>query len=173
MAKYTIEHAPFTLLESEDNFELRHYPELLLVSAPMNSQDKNSETPFRMLFAYITGNNSDQLDIPMTAPVFMDPARSEKMSFVLPADFTLATTPQPTNPDVTVERIENYHAAVIRFNGRLQPDNIATHMDQLTQWINDRNYQPAGNPIIAGYDPPSSLPALRRNEVLIPVAKPQ
>jgi hypothetical protein len=34
-----------------------------------------------------------------------------------------------------------------------------------------RNLTPSGSPIIAQYDPPWTLPFLRRNEIMIPVQR--
>ena len=43
----------------------------------------------------------------MTAPVLMNnQASTPLMSFVMPKDFTLQTTPKPTDPTVTVRELE-------------------------------------------------------------------
>jgi len=114
----------------------------------------------------------------MTAPVFMDSvgeAGSDKdplMSFVLPAKYTLDNAPKPTNEAVTLQEINEYQVAVIRFNGRLSDSNIDKHRKILEAWIYQQNFEITGAYKRAGYNAPFTLPALRRNEVLIPVKLP-
>jgi len=171
MVKYTIEHAPYQVLESDDNVEIRHYDELLLVTTPMALEAKHDgdEGSFRRLFNYISGDNSESQEISMTAPVFMDEKRDETMSFVLPKDFSLSSTPVPLNDTVKVEQITDYTVAVIQFSGWLDQVTIQTNKTKLQHWLREKNLESQGKARIAGYDPPSSIPFFRRNEVLIPI----
>lgn len=192
-----VEIAPYTVIEQAQNaqkhMELRHYDELVLVSAPMTSRDERNSA-FRLLFNYISGENVAQDEIPMTAPVFMDDdnkagtkipmtapvfmndesAQSSErvMSFVLPKDMTMDSAPLPTNPDVKLHAIRDYTVAVIVFNGRLEQDNINKHLPILQEWVAAQGYEQTGEYKIAGYNAPFTLPAARRNEILIPVKKP-
>jgi hypothetical protein len=171
LVKYTIEHAPYTLVKSEENFEIRYYSQILLVSTPMNSEkvESSSDSAFKRLFAYISGENSEAQDISMTAPVFMDQNKATKMSFVLPKDFRIDSAPAPNDPNVSLEKIDNYTVAVIRFSGWLDQETIEIKKVELMDWLRELDIKTIGLPIIAGYDPPSSLPFFRRNEVLIPI----
>lgn len=171
LVKYTIEHAPYSLIQSDGNFEIRHYDQMLLVSTTMNSEKGRSsnDTAFKRLFAYISGENSKGQDISMTAPVFMDQDKATKMSFVLPEDFRIETAPAPRDPNVSLERVNDYTVAAIRFSGWLDEDTIESKKSELLAWLNEQDIKAIGQPIIAGYDPPSSIPFFRRNEVLIPI----
>ena len=173
---------------SDSKIEVREYNNLILASTPMEEGRNGS---FMRLFDYISGDNEGKSNIEMTAPVFMDHpkeaaqkgekiemtapvfmdsnAQNPTMSFVLPDRYTLDTAPWPTNEAVKLQKLDNYKVAVIRFNGRLSDDNIQKNRAMLEQWIEDNNYKVAGPYKTAGYDAPFTLPAIRRNEVLIPI----
>lgn len=169
-----VNEAPYTVLEKEDNIELRHYERLVLVTTPMSDNSGRENGSFPKLFNYISGENKATQEIPMTAPVFMDQVNSssESMSFVLPKDFTLETAPLPQDPTVKLEEITNFTVAVITFNGFLKADNINEHKAILEKWITTKGYTKTGQIKTAGYNPPYTIPSLRRNEVLIEIKKP-
>jgi hypothetical protein len=108
--------------------------------------------------------------IAMTAPVFMK-ERSEQqvMSFVMPADFTIQSTPKPTNPDVWITELKDYKVVVIKFSGLLSDSNIETQTQTLNSWIAKNGYTAVSEPINAAYNGPFTIPWLRHNEVLIEV----
>ena len=184
----SVESAPYVLLKQdiEDDIEIRNYTSMILVSASMQGEGRNSA--FRKLFKYITGANEGQKTIAMTAPVFMDDDDSSgteiamtapvfmsennsnpMLSFVMPSDFTLATTPKPTNPDLVVTEIQDYKVAAIKFSGTLGDANVDKHTQKLEAWLEDNNYQQKSTPVTAGYNGPLTLPMFRHNEVLIEI----
>ncbi len=167
-----VEVAPYTVLKTSEPFELRHYEELILVSTSMQGEGDQGSS-FGKLFDYISGENQNTAKIAMTAPVFLDQAQapSETMSFVLPADYSIESAPIPNDPNVKLERISNYTVATITFNGRLKQASIEKHTQLLQDWINASNLKIIGPAKAAGYNPPFTLPAFRRNEVMIPVEK--
>jgi hypothetical protein len=189
-----VENAPYTLIKSDDvqQIEVRNYDSMVLVSTSMSSDSSNGA--FRKLFGYITGDNEGAIEISMTAPVIMDDNNATKndiqkgaeismtapvfmnesadnnsMSFVMPKDFTLATTPKPTNPDVYVSELKDYKVAVIQFSGTLSDSNVEKHTNILAAWMNENGYDAIGEPLNAAYNGPLTLPMLRTNEVLIEV----
>ncbi len=170
-----VEIAPYELLEKEDALELRHYERLVLVTTAMSSGMNDQSDPFNKLFDYISGENESTKEIPMTAPVFLDQTgeASEFMSFVLPENFSIENAPLPQDPAVKLEGIVNYTVAAITFSGSFNQDNINAHKIILEEWIARKGFKKKGAAKAAGYNPPFTIPALRRNEVLIPVAKPQ
>ena len=189
--------APYTLLKSDDtqNIEVRHYDSMILVSTSMSA--KSGGSAFRKLFSYITGDNEGATKIAMTAPVMMNDkseseSESEKankgtkismtapvlmnnsadnsmMSFVMPKDFTLATTPKPSHPEVYVSERKNYQVASIQFSGTLSDGNVEKYTNLLTAWIIENDYEIVSAPVKAGYNSPLTLPMWRRNEMLIEV----
>lgn len=168
-----VEIAPYTVIEKEDDFELRHYDRLVLVTTSMSGLD-DQKSPFYKLFDYISGDNNQAQEIAMTAPVFMDQdsGSSETMSFVLPESFSYNDAPRPQDPSVKLEELRDYTVATITFNGRLVQQNIKEHQELLENWIKQKQYSVTGSAKAAGYNPPFTIPAFRRNEVLIPVEKP-
>ncbi|WP_166423770.1 heme-binding protein [Paraglaciecola sp. 20A4] len=186
--------APYTLLKSDDSekIEVRNYASMVWVSTSM-SQGSGSSA-FRKLFAYIGGENEGATEITMTAPVIMSDKESSGkgtkiamtapvfmddnalaangnavMSFVMPNDFTLQTTPKPTNTDVVVSEVKNYKVAVIEFSGRLSDSNIKKYTERLTNWIDTHGYTAISTAIKAGYNGPFTIPMFRKNELLIEI----
>lgn len=87
----------------------------------------------------------------------------------MPNNFTLATTPKPTDPDVQVSEVKNYKVATIQFSGTLSDSNVAKYAQILSTWIINNGYTAISSPVKAGYNGPITLPMMRRNEVLIEV----
>lgn len=189
-----VETAPYTLLKSDEfhKIEVRNYGSMVLVSTSMSSESGYSA--FRALFGYITGENEGSAEISMTAPVIMDSPKKEQkenkkgaeismtapvfmndnadttlMSFVMPKDFTLATTPKPTNPDVIVSELRDYKVATIQFSGTLSDSNVEEYSGILTKWMTENGYTAKSEPVKAGYNGPTTLPMFRRNEILIEI----
>ncbi|MFQ3208138.1 MAG: hypothetical protein ACI9IT_002301 [Glaciecola sp.] len=185
-----VDTAPYTLLESDElnNIEVRNYESMVLVSASMSGSSGNNA--FRKLFKYIGGENEGATEIAMTAPVLMDGKNMNKkgteismtapvfmnesagislMSFVMPNNFTLATTPKPTDPDVQVSELINYKVATVEFSGTLSDSNVEKYTQILSTWIINNGYIAISPPVKAGYNGPITLPIMRRNEVLIEV----
>ncbi|MEO2267421.1 heme-binding protein [Pseudoalteromonas sp. YIC-656] len=180
-----VESAPYTLLTADEGarVEVRTYESLVLVSASMQSN------AFRRLFGYISGNNKGAKEIAMTAPVFMqNQAKGMEiamtapvlmsagegggiMSFVMPSKFTLETTPEPLDPTLVVSEVKGYTAAAIQFSGTINERSVVKHTKELQKWIAQNNYMALSEPVTAGYDSPFTIPSMRRNEVLIAVAK--
>jgi len=184
-----VENAPYTLLKSDETLkiEVRNYDSMVLVSTSTEDGDNSA---FKKLFNYITGENEGSTEISMTAPVIMDDnniakkgaeismtapvfmdekATTPSMSFVMPKDFTLQTTPKPNNPDVKVSELKDYKVVAIQFSGLLSDSNVSKHTKILTDWIVNNDYTVISDPINAAYNGPLTLPFMRRNEVLIEV----
>ncbi len=171
--KSSVETAPYRVLksDSQQKIELRYYERLVLVSTPMvGGMDSGKNGAFYKLFGYISGKNTQGSKIAMTAPVFMEDAIEQPtMSFVLPTSYTLDTAPTPQDPDVKLYEVIDYTVAVITFNGVLKRGNIDKHEALLETWIESEGCKIKGAYKAAGYNPPFTIPALRRNEVLIPI----
>ena len=189
--KLGVKIAPYRVIKSDNQqkIDLRHYEKIVLVSAPMDGMDSGRNSAFSKLFGYISGKNTASskismtahvllenadknagVEIPMTVPVFMEDASDHaKMSFVLPATYTLDSAPTPQDPNVKLDQIKDYTVAAIIFSGLLSADNIAKQRTMLEAWIQGNGYKITGAYKVAGYNPPFTIPALRRNEVLIPV----
>ena len=193
------EESQYRVVLAEDDFEVRAYEAFAVAwtTAP-GSFDDAVETGFRRLFRYITGANVSASDIEMTAPVLTEPESLEagaivaapqgeedgdapatlagadiggwSIGFVLPAGYTAATAPVPADADIFVNDVAARCVASIRFSGRLSDEAGEAERQTLARWIEARGLVHAGDWQMAGYNPPWTIPMLRRNEVLVTLA---
>jgi hypothetical protein len=182
------EEPKYTVIETSDDFELRAYdPKIIAEVLVSGSMDSASSAGFRLIADFIFGNNTaatgGNKKISMTAPVTMEP-QSEKISmttpvsmqqaegqwrvhFVMPSEYTLESLPTPNNSAVTLREIPASNYAVIRFSGLAGEDKTAKKTAELMLWLKSKAILPIGKPELARYDPPWTLPFLRRNEVMV------
>jgi hypothetical protein len=106
----------------------------------------------------------------MTAPVIQEESdKGWRMAFVLPSKYTVETAPKPLDPNVTVRKEPGKKVAVVRYSWWLSESRMQDYAEKLRQWLEERNYEAVSQPRSAAYDPPWTLPFLRRNEVHIDV----
>jgi len=174
------ESAEYKVIESDGEFEIREYPDLMLVATKTNIDAQGRDGSFMKLFRYISGANEAEQKISMTTPVFMenDQADSEvQMGFVMPKEVAVEGVPSPTGPDVDVRKRTGGRFAVIRFPGKLDKKLAKESEAKLRAWMkskgltadvdeDDESNKTSGVEA-ASYDPPFTPAALRRNEVLI------
>ena len=182
------EEPKYTVIEASEAFELRAYsPKIVAETLVSGSMDKASSAGFRLIADFIFGNNTaasggnekismttpvtmepKSEQISMTAPVTMEQAQGQwRVQFVMPSQYTLASLPKPNNPEVTVREVPASNYAVIRFSGLAGEDKTAAKTADLLAWLDGRGITPIGKPELARYNPPWTLPFLRRNEVMI------
>jgi len=167
-ARTSYETAAYSVLESDGPFEIRDYPDLMLVTTPMNSQ--GSDNSFGRLFGYISGRNENDLKVAMTTPVFMKPEGRDadgQMGFVVPEKVSSEHIPNPTDENVQIQERDGGRFAVIRFSGRTDLELRAKNEDKLRQWIDNKGLAGTDSVEFAGYDPPWTPNPFRRNEILI------
>ena len=154
--------APYRVVRTDGNFELRDYPALKVVETAM--KDGGSGGSFNRLFRFLTGGNDAGKKIAMTTPVFMAGGEST-MAFVMPAD--LGKVPQPMDGSVTVREMPAGRFAVLRYSGARSPQQEAEHLERLNAWVADQRLKVSAAPVYAYFDPPWTPPLLRRNEVML------
>lgn len=59
-----------------------------------------------------------------------------------------------------------------RFSGLATASEVESKTEEALQWARMRGLAPMGRPQLARYDPPWTLPMVRRKEILIEVAQP-
>ncbi len=182
----SVEEAGYDVLKKHDTIQIRQYKPLLAAQTEVDaSYDEASKKAFQRLFDYISGNNKAQQKIAMTAPVIQEkqseeiamtaPVFQEKsgktwfMSFVLPADYTLATAPVPLDCTIVLKEIPSKKVAVLSYTGFLSEQAIDEKTSELKSWLDANGYKAISSPRSAGFDPPWTLSFLRRNEVHIDV----
>jgi hypothetical protein len=167
----------------DGDFEIRRYAPALAAEVTTTG-DRNSAigAGFRLLADYIFGNNTKKQTIEMTVPVTQQ--QSEKIAmtvpvtqqaagsdwivrFIMPVTYTLDTLPVPNDQRVRIVAIPQKRVAAVRFSGRSTADNLSQHRSALETWMKSRGLKAAAEPTMAFYNPPWSLPFLRRNEYLV------
>ena len=98
------ESAPYSVVLSGGDCELRDYPELAIVRTGMpDSGADGSNAGFGKLFRYISGNNKSRESIAMTTPVFISQDPST-MAFVLPAKLSTEQAPAPLDFSLSIRK---------------------------------------------------------------------
>jgi hypothetical protein len=183
------EEAKYAVITKDGDLELRQYEPHIVAETIVDADfDKAGNEGFRRLFKYISGENQKKQSIAMTAPVSQD-AGSEKIAmtapvsqertggqwriaFVMPAEYTLDTLPQPADPKVSLRQVPSRRMAAITYSGSWSRERYEKHRTLLEAFMLKKKLQPLGEPVLARYNSPFTLWFLRRNEVLIPVQAP-
>jgi DNA gyrase inhibitor GyrI len=79
--------------------------------------------------------------------------------------------PTPNDAAVKLVEVPAETVAVLRFTGDRSPDAVASHTADLLRALEDTDWSPTGTPVAWFYDPPWTIPFLRRNEVAVPVTR--
>lgn len=179
----------FKVVASQGSMEIREYAPLLVAQVIVEGERKEAISKgFRILADYIFGNNAPRQKISMTAPVTQQQGEKIAMTapviqqasgesgrwqvrFVMPAEYTLENLPHPNNSQVEVLPIPEKRYAVIRFSGLASQESLEKHKDELLKYIKGEKLTPIGEPIFAFYNPPWTLPFMRRNEVMMELKK--
>lgn len=177
----------YDVLATDGDVEIRSYNPLLLASITINgSFEEASKEAFVSLANYIFGKNKDKKHLkmttpvlqesnsdilPMTSPVLQEPTDTGwTMSFVLPMEYNLATAPTPRDRRIHLFNQPARVVACLRYSGVNSQEKIKKHSVELMRWLGNHHlYDPIGTIQSAEYDGPSTIPFLRKNEVLIEV----
>ena len=158
------EETNYKMVFKNDVYEIRKYSDRLAAEVITTNQNNS----FRKLFNYISGNNKSNEEIQMTIPV----TRIEKkgnmtMQFYIPAKFDQNSVPDPLGEDVKIINIEGGHYAVLRYSGTASDNNFIKYKNILQEELIKNNISIKSLPIRATYNSPFTLPAFRRNEVML------
>jgi len=180
-----VEHPKYEVISSLHNIEIRQYAPMFIAEVEVKGERIDAiGDGFRLLADYIFGNNKVEHDIAMTHPVQQQaneniamtaPVQQQlsgqawKVSFVMPSEYTLVTLPKPNNDRVNLIEIPKKKFIVIQFSGMNSTDNVVRHEKKLLQHIKENQIQITSSPKYAFYNPPWTLPMMRRNEVMIEI----
>ena len=183
-----LEIPKYQVLKSEESIEIRLYEPMIIAEVKVEGdRDEGSQQAgFRLIADYIFGNNKVKKDIAMTAPVEQQKSQKIAMTapveqqsadglwiirFVMPSEYNLEDLPKPNNDKVDLKEIEEKKFIVIQFSGRISDKNIKKHEKKLMDYIKENDITAAGSAKYAFYNPPWTLPFLRRNEVMFEIEK--
>lgn len=180
-----VEQPEYTQVTMDGNIEIRDYPPIILAEVEICGQRKQAISEgFRILADYIFGNNTStkkmDMTVPqpieegekmaMTAPVLQQQHMDKwKVKFVMPKKYSLESLPRPNSKDIILIQMPATRFVVIRFAGVADDESIKLHTAQLEAYILAKKMKPIGQPIFGFYNRPSTLPFLRRNEVMIEI----
>ena len=153
--------------------QVRDYAPMTVAEAEVSGERKEAiNKGFRIIADYTFGNNAPRQNVAMTAPVTQEGAAgSWKVRFVMLANYTMETLPKPNNDVVKLEKVPGKRFAVIRFSGLAGEESLKEHTDALNAFIRDKKLEPLSQATYVFFNPPWTLPFLRRNEVMVEVAK--
>lgn len=167
-----IETPQYEVIEKKDGYEIRKYRSYILAETEISGEMKKAlYKGFITIADYIFGNNVSKKTIAMTAPVIQQKTspKSYKIAFVMPSKYTLETLPKPKNSRVHFTEVKAYKAAVLRFSGFLSKRNIESKKAKLLNQLHKDHLKPDGEAMFAGYNPPSTPPFMRRNEIIVKI----
>ena len=187
-----LEKPEYEILYEDGNIEYRLYKPYLVAQTEVsmgNNYNSASNEGFRRLFKYITGSNTSEVDIAMTAPVqmSMDDSGQEidmtapvqqiedenflQVAFMLPSKFDMKNAPVPTDERVTIKQIPSRIMAVIRYSGRWTEKNRSKYEYRLRENLELHAITAVSRVETAAYNPPFTPPFMRRNEIMLEVER--
>lgn len=170
------EQQPYEVLERYSGFELRRYPGRLVAEVDVAGRfGVAGNLAFPKLARYIGGHNRASRKVAMTAPVVQeqDPRSGVfVVGFVMPSDLAADDVPEPLDSAVRTRRIPAQTAAGLRFSGRWSRSSYDARTNDLLDLLAQAQLTVMGPPRYARFDPPWTPWFLRRNEVVIPVRRP-
>ena len=187
-----LEKPDYEILYEEGNIEYRLYEPYLVAQTEVSMDDNYnsaSNEGFRRLFKYITGSNTSEVDIAMTAPVQMSMDGSGQkidmtapvqqienknflqVAFMLPSKFDVKNAPIPTDERVTIKQIPARIMAVIRYSGRWTEKNRSKYEYRLRENLELHAITAISQTETAAYNPPFTPPFMRRNEIMLEVER--
>lgn len=182
-----IEEARYTVIEEKPGYEIRRYEPMLVAETAMTSASREGQSgAFRILARYIFGGNRSAEKIEMTAPVIMEgesrkiamtapvivdrDGAANRMAFVLPSKFTRETLPVPVDERVAIRQVPVRVIAAVRFSWYAPEDRKKEKSEALLRMLSRDGVVVVGVPFYAGYNPPFSVPFLKRHEMLVEIA---
>lgn len=180
------EEPTYTILNQSEDFELRRYdPQIVAETWVSGDQKEAGNKGFKVLADYIFGNNTapsgESSKISMTSPVKMQPQKIAmtapvamqeqdgkwRVRFVMPSKYTMQTLPKPNNLAVSLIEVPVQTYGVIKFSGFTGEQKVADKTQELKNWMQSQNLTLVADAEMARYDPPWTLPFMRRNEIMI------
>jgi hypothetical protein len=183
------ENPKYVVVQQSDDKEIRTYSAHIVASTTVSGDYKQAQRDaFKILAGYIFGGNEKKQRITMTAPVAVAPsaggqsekismtapvmvsgsAQGWKMTFMMPSIYRLEDLPTPNDKRIQFETVPAKTFGVIRFSGLENDRKNGEKTTELREWLGRYpQYKVIGSPIFAGFDPPWTIPFLRKNEMML------
>ena len=168
----SIEEPLYEVVMETGDVEIRRYEPAIQAITVLPGKSSSS-AGFRRLAGFIFGGNEREQEISMTAPVQETlGVATPTMAFTLPAQYSMEELPAPLDSQVTLQNVPARTIAVVSFSGWATEARIAKHESQLREALKLNAIETLGNSSLNQYNPPWTLPFLRRNEIMIEVRQP-
>ena len=180
-----VETPSYKVIQSKGKIEVREFDPMVIAEVQVVGRRKDAiSSGFKLLADYIFGNNISQENIDttatiqrpasekiaMTAPVQQQLANNSWLvSFVMPSEYNLEDLPKPKNVEVKLKNVPVKRFVTIQFSGTSSDENLAKHKKLLVEFIKTNSISVTGTSKYAFYNPPWTLPLMRRNEVMFEV----
>jgi len=181
-----VKEPKFTLFEQKDGYEIREYAPYIEARVRVTGSYRDAQNNgFRILAGYIFGGNTAKTSIAMTAPVVEQKSESIAMtapvvealtdtdervvSFVMPAEYTLATLPTPNDRSIEIVEVPAHKSAVLRYTWNTTAERVEQKKSELLSYVKQGGLVSIGFPRSARYNPPWTPPFLMRNEILVDI----
>ena len=169
---HSIEEPQYEVLQSIDGIEIRQYQAVVQAVTTLPGASHTTEG-FKRLAGFIFGSNDKEQKIAMTAPVQETLGEnSSEMAFTMPNEYMIEDLPTPTDSRVSLHNVPARTVAVVTFSGWATQNRTERFEQELRDTLTDSSIKIIGAASLNQYNPPWTLPFLRRNEVMIEVARP-
>lgn len=182
LLSHAIEEPKFEVVRQIDTVEVRQYAPYVVAEVVLDAtaEDAGSRA-FPILAGYIFGKNKGERKFAMTAPVTQTaaPLKMEmtapvtqaavpggmRVQFMLPADVSLESAPEPLDPRVQLRVVPASQWAAIRYSGTWSQANYDEHLGKLQAALAAAGVATQGQPVLARYNGPMTPWFMRRNEI--------
>jgi hypothetical protein len=182
-----LETPDYVVVDSTPNFEIRRYSTFSVCSTSMYTPANNNLSPadtntipidlvatsnsFNRLVSYLGGENAKEgggeQRLSMTIPVILD---SGSMSFVLPKSMDSLSAPIPLSESVILKDLPAETVAVREFTGLVTEGEISRQRAKLEDALLAAGISYDATTFrVFQYNPPLTLPWIRRNEIAVSV----
>lgn len=155
------------------DLELRRYAPRVEAHTRVAAPDFEAalEDGYERLASYIAGANDASERLARTTPVMIKPrATTHTIAFVMPPERAVSTLPGPRDERITLVQNIERRVAVLRYHGRYTNEMFQKQTRRLHELVAAADLDTRGEPMFAGFDPPTTLPWLRRSELWIELA---
>ena len=168
-----LETPSYQLVSLGNGYETREYTSYGVAVTPIAvAWDLAAITVgFNQLVAYILGSNQRSEGMEMTTPLRVDvlPSGECEMAFPLPSKYSALTAPAPSDARVSLRQTEKQAVAVCEFTGYATEGEVQRQLSTLLDRLR-RDAVDIPDPdayAVLQYNPPFTLPWLRRNELIV------
>lgn len=184
------EQPKYQVIESfNGGTEVRKYAERIAAEVTVESSDSDQARSdgFNVLAGYIFGKNNQKQSIAMTSPVEINSKGKSiamttpvevnvrggamTMRFFMPSSYSMDALPQPTDSRIKLIEVPGETVAALRYSGSTKESAVASKTATLLDVLKSSKWKVVGPSKAYFYNPPWTIPFLRRNEVMVEVSQ--